>query len=174
MVVLKDVVVVIAFSACTAIATATLGESGAPRPTLDRHCHFLLGGGAGPIHLYLKLVGQELVLFLVGLIHGLLSVGRPAIESALMFIVAGFVIVNWSEHGDRLIKRLSACHGLRGSHAGRCQTAPRCARFHRRAGQNSPWFEHAFFIGCRLGGALSGADQASQKYAWMVLCPKLD
>ena len=89
------------------------------------------------IHLYLKLVGQELVLFLVGLIFTVSFLSDALhLESALMFIVAGFVIANWSEHGDRLIKeveRLStpvfvACSTLAGA------KPTRCARFHRRAG----------------------------------------
>ncbi|MGC6510404.1 MAG: cation:proton antiporter [Myxococcota bacterium] len=174
--VLKDVVVVIAFSASTAIATATLGVSsgGTLTDSLIAIAISCLGGvvlGFG-IHLYLKLVGQELVLFLVGLIFTVSFLSDALhLESALMFIVAGFVIANWSEHGDRLIKeveRLSTpvfvvFFTLAGAKLHLDVLASIAVLAIALAGVRAA----AFFIGCRLGGALSGADQASQKYAWM-------
>lgn len=174
--VLKDVVVVIAFSAATAIATATLGVSsgGTLQDALIAIAISCVGGVilGGGIHLYLKLVGQELVLFLVGLIYTVSFISDSLhLESALMFIVAGFVIANWSAHGDRLIKEVERV------------STPVFVVFFTLAGAKlhldvlasiivlalalAVVRTVALFVGCKMGGMLAGADQASQKYAWM-------
>jgi Kef-type K+ transport system membrane component KefB len=174
--VLKDVVVVIAFSATTAIATSALGVSSGEtlQASLIAIALSCLGGVVlgGGIHLYLKLVGQELVLFLVGLIFTVSFISdKLNLESALMFIVAGFVIANWSEHGDRLIKEVERL------------STPVFVVFFTLAGAKlhldvlasiavlavalTVVRAGALYIGCLTGAAISGADEASRKYGWM-------
>jgi Kef-type K+ transport system membrane component KefB len=107
-VVLKDVVVVVAFSAAVAVATTVLGET-AEASFADSLLHIgasvVLGAGAGYLlHLYLSRVGAEVLLFLVGAIYTVTYAATWIhAEPALVFIVAGFVVGNFSDRGETLI-----------------------------------------------------------------------
>ena len=107
-VVLKDVIVVIAFSAATVLATGALGVS-AETGFLDSVGHIvssMLVGVAlgGVMHLYLHYINMERLLFLVGVIYTTTFVVNSFHgEPALTFIIAGIVVANYSPHGERLI-----------------------------------------------------------------------
>ncbi len=175
--VIKDVVVVVAFSASTAAAVGALGAGEAASLTdsmISIGLSVVMGVGLGwGIHLYLKYINAEVLLFLVAMIYTMTFVSDSlGAESALMFIAAGFIAANYSEHGDRLIsevERLSmpvfvVFFTLAGAKLhldvlvsmagfGLALVAVRAA---------------ALFIGCRVGGVLTGADPASVKYGWMT------
>ena len=108
-VVLKDVLVVMAFSASTAVALGVLGLSSGEGGFLTSLGHIfwsiVVGTGIGVlIHLYLRYVNAELLIFLIGLIYAATYVGHHYhLEAALMFITAGFVTANFSDTGDHLI-----------------------------------------------------------------------
>lgn len=108
-VVLKDVLVVIFFSATTAVATGMLGlaTDGGFLLSLWHIAQSILVGVAvgGLLHLYMRYVDAELLLFLVGIIYTTTFVAEQIhAEAALVFIVAGIVVGNFSgERGHRLI-----------------------------------------------------------------------
>ena len=175
--VLKDILVVITFSAATTLAVGALGAGEAASFTdslIGIGLSVVMGVGLGAgIHLYLKYINAEVLLFLVALIYTMSFVAdRLGAESALMFIAAGFIAANYSEHGDRLIaevERLSMpVFVVFFTIAG--------AKLHLDVLMSMAGFAMALvltrtaalYIGCRVGGTLSGADPASVKYGWMA------
>ncbi|MAA79309.1 MAG: hypothetical protein CL916_08615 [Deltaproteobacteria bacterium] len=174
--VLKDIVVVIAFAAMTTLAMGSLGLEGGESLGKSIQLIFLsallgivLGG---VIHLYLKYVKEEVLLFLTALIYTVSFVSDFFhLESALMFIAAGFVAKNWSAYGDELIsevERLSApvfvvFFTLAGAQLHLDVLAKMAVVALLLAGVRAL----AFFIGVRLGSIVSGADEGTRKYAWM-------
>ncbi|MDG1481053.1 MAG: cation:proton antiporter [Myxococcota bacterium] len=175
--VLKDILVVIFFSASTAFAVGALGTGEAASfadSMIGIGLSVVMGLGLGwGIHLYLKYINAEVLLFLVAMIYTMTFVADSlGAESALMFIAAGFIAANYSEHGDRLIsevERLSmpvfvVFFTLAG------------AKLHLDVLVSMAGFAlalvavrtAAFYVGCRVGGVLTGADPASVKYGWMT------
>jgi Kef-type K+ transport system membrane component KefB len=174
--VLKDVVVVVAFSAMTGMASSSLGIEGGSslQQTIAMiSLSGLVGVGVGwVLHLYLKFVGVETLLFLVGLIYTMSYVSEMLhLENALVFIMAGFVASNWSEYGDRLIGEV-----------GRLSTPVFVvfftlagAKLHLDVLAQMAVFAFllvavrasAFYIGVKAGGSLCNADAGSRKYGWM-------
>jgi Kef-type K+ transport system membrane component KefB len=116
-VVLKDVLVVIAFSASTAVATGMLGlaTDGGFLLSLWHIAQSILLGIAlgGGLHLYMRYVDAELLLFLVGMIYTTTFVAEQVhAEAALVFIVAGIVVGNFSgERGHKLIHEVERLSG---------------------------------------------------------------
>lgn len=107
-VVLKDVIVVTAFSAATALAVSVLGtgESVSLLVSLGEIAASMAVGVAlgGAIHLYLRYIGAELLLFVVAMIYtATFLMEELGGEPALMFIVAGIVVGNFSSQGETLI-----------------------------------------------------------------------
>lgn len=174
--VLKDVLVVICFSGSTAMALSAL-----PTGTEASFTDSLVGIGlsivmglalGGGIHVYLKYIGAEILLFLVGMIYTMSFLADQLhAESALMFIVAGFIAANYSPFGEKLIQeveRLSTpvfvvFFTLAGAKLHldvlASMAAFGIALVAVRAG--------ALYIGCRLGAVVGGADEMSKKYVWM-------
>ena len=175
-VVLKDVAVVVLFAATTAAATAALG-SGAEGGLSTAFLHIALSGVlgvavGGVVHLYLRFIGVERLLFLVALIYTTAFLcGVLHAEVALVFIVAGFVVANFSDQGEVLIhdvERLSlpvfvvffTLAGARLHIDVIVQMAGYAALLVVvRAG--------ATWIGIRVGGRLTGADDNTLKHSWM-------
>ena len=91
-----------AIQAATAVATGLMGLSSAEGGFLASLGHIawsiVVGGVIGAlIHAYLRYVGAEILLFLVGLIYAATYLGHLRhLELALVFIVAGFVTANFS------------------------------------------------------------------------------
>ena len=176
-VVLKDVLVVIAFSACTAVATGMFGlatDGGFLLSLWHIAQSILLGlllGGA--IHLYMRYVGAELLLFLVGLIYTTTFVAEQIhAEAALVFIVAGIVVGNFSgEKGHELIHEVERL------------SLPVYVVFFTLAGAKLHLDELwamlplalglvvvrvlGLIVGVRAGARVSGATDSIQSYGWM-------
>ncbi|MFT4978525.1 MAG: Kef-type K+ transport system membrane component KefB, partial [Myxococcota bacterium] len=174
--VLKDVLVVICFSASTAVALSAL-PTGAEASFTDS----LIGIGlsivmglalGGGIHVYLKYINAEILLFLVGMIYTMSFIADQLnAESALMFIVAGFVAANYSPFGEKLIKeveRLSTpvfvvFFTLAGAKLHLDVLASMAGLAFALVGVRAA----ALYVGCRVGAIVGGADPMSKKYVWM-------
>ena len=175
-VVLKDVVVVVLFAATTAAAAAAIGaggDGGLSTAFFHIGLSVVIGVGVGGIlHLYLRFIGVERLLFLVALIYTTAFLcGVFHAEVALVFIAAGFVVANFSDQGEVLIhdvERLSlpvfvVFFTLAG------------ARLHvdvimQMAGYAALLVvvrAAATWAGVALGGRLTGADENTRKYGWM-------
>lgn len=184
-VVAKDLVVVVAFSAATSVAVGWMpdaGDSGSFLAALvNIGASLVLGvvlGGA--IHLYLTYIGAEVLLFIVGMVYAAAEAatalthivhphGHP--ELALVFIAAGFTMANFSTRGDELIhqvERLSTpVYVLFFTMAG--------AKLHLEDLVTTGKFAALLvgtriamlYVGVRFGATLSGADEKTRKYAWM-------
>ena len=185
-VVMKDVIVVIAFSATSAVAVGMMGADAGGSFTsalLIIAASIGLGVAVGcGIHLYLRYVNAELLLFIVGMIfataelatamtHLIDPLGHP--ELALVFIAAGFTISNvpLSKEGDHLIhevERLSLpVYVVFFTMAG--------AKLHIADLLASGLFAvmlvatriAMLWIGVRIGSLVPGTDEATRKYGWM-------
>ncbi|HCH63281.1 MAG TPA: hypothetical protein DFR83_10780 [Deltaproteobacteria bacterium] len=175
-VVLKDVAVVVLFAATSAAAAAALGQGGdggLSTAFLHIGLSVVLGVAVGGVvHLYLRFIGVERLLFLVALIYTTAFLcGVLHAEIALVFIAAGFVVANFSDQGEVLIhdvERLSlpvfvVFFTLAG------------ARLHidvivQMAGYAALLVvvrAVATWAGVRIGGQLTGADENTKKYGWM-------
>ena len=175
-VVLKDVVVVIAFSAVTVLATGLLGVA-ADTTFLDSIGHIvssmlvgvILGG---LVHLYLRYIDMERLLFLVSVIYtATFVVNSFHGEPALTFIVAGFVVANFSPHGERLIHEVERLalpvYVVFFTLAG--------AKLHLDVLSSMASFAIllvgvrivAIWLGTKFGARWTGADVATEQHGWM-------
>ena len=106
--VLKDIVVVVAFAATTVIATSALGlDSGTSLG--DSIFRIILSAIFGVvlgylIRLYMRYVNAELLLFVITMIYTVSFICDVFhLESALLFIAAGFIVANGPNKGGRFI-----------------------------------------------------------------------
>jgi Kef-type K+ transport system membrane component KefB len=185
-VVMKDVVVVVAFSAATAVAVGMMGAEGGggfSAALLIIAASIALGALVGVgIHLYLRYVNAELLLFIVAMIFATAELatwmthlidpnGHP--ELALVFIAAGFMVANvpLSKEGDHLIHEVERL------------SLPVYVVFFTMAGAKlhiSDLVASGLFavllvtvriamiwLGVRLGSMVPGTDDATKKYGWM-------
>ncbi|MEM9068038.1 MAG: cation:proton antiporter [Myxococcota bacterium] len=176
-VVLKDVFVVVLFGVFSALAIQGLGgvSEGNIATKLAGEIGFsilagvLLGGLMG---LYLRFVGQELMLFIAGVVYvgSFLSI-QLHLDAVLVFLVAGFVVSNFSRDGETLI------------HAVDRLSMPVYVVFFTLAGAKLHLVEvwHllgfafalvftriiAIYFGVRAGGWLGGADAGTKRFGWM-------
>lgn len=175
-VVMKDVTVVVMFAAFMALAGSALGTgSGTSFGTSLLHIgqSVVIGAAVGGlIHLYLRFVKAELLLFLVSLIFTVSWVSHIVhAEIALVFITAGFVIGTFSDLGDPLIEeveRLSLpVYVVFFTLAG--------ARLHLDVIVQMAGFAAALvalrtaavWLGVRGGAVLGGADPQTRRFGWM-------
>ena len=110
-VVLKDVLVVIAFSLASAWAANALGM-GATEESLGIYLLEHIGGslllgaviGFG-FALYLRYVNKEVLLVIVGVVYAatLLAAALHLNPPVLVFMAAGFTVSNFSRHGETMI-----------------------------------------------------------------------
>ncbi len=185
-VVMKDVIVVVAFSASTAVAVGMLGAEGGGSfgaALLNIAASIGLGVAVGcGIHLYLRYVNAELLLFIVGMVFATAELatamthlidphGHP--ELALVFIAAGFTITNipLSKEGDHLIHEVERL------------SLPVYVVFFTMAGAKlhiadliaSGLFAvmlvsfriAMLWLGVRIGSLVPGTDDATRRYGWM-------
>ncbi len=174
--VLKDIVVVIAFAATTVIATSALGlDSGGSlgNAIFLIFLSSILGIALGYlIRLYLRYINAELLLFAITLIYTVSFVcDYFHLESALLFIAAGFIVANGPDKGGRFIveieKLSTPVFVVFFTIAG--------AKLHLDVLVEMALFAFvlvfvrslAFYIGCRVGSVLTNADAATRDYAWM-------
>lgn len=186
-VVLKDVVVVIAFSAATVVAIGLMPDSGASTTFMSAMAviagSIFLGVGIGALsHLYLRYIGAEVLLFIVGMIFAASQLNvslthawdaSAHAELPLMFIAAGFVVSNFSSKGDDLIHQVERLSG------------PIYVLFFTMAGAKlhidvllDPRFAVVavilvavrvamLYAGVWAGARVSGAHPSTQTYGWM-------
>ena len=126
----------------------------------------------GLIYLYLKYVGTEIFLFLVGFILlGIEVAAMLHLELILMFVVAGFVVENFSKEGHQLIQGLES------------GSLPIYVVFFAITGASldlilffQNWFlafllvvirAGVFYGGTYLGGRLTGATHQVKHLGWM-------
>ena len=110
-VVLKDVVVVVMFSVASVFSLAHFSEgAGSGSDLLNYLLTHIVGsifvGAAigGMMALYVRYSGQELLLFLVGVIYTATLIANKAhLDPVLIFLAAGFTVSNFSKRGDELI-----------------------------------------------------------------------
>ncbi|MFT4623847.1 MAG: Kef-type K+ transport system membrane component KefB [Myxococcota bacterium] len=175
-VVLKDVLVVVAFSAATAVATGLLGVGGGTG-FLTALVHIAgsiaLGGALGlGIRLYLATVGAELTVFLVGTLYTATFIATAFhSEPALVFIAAGFVVANFGDQGERLIhevERLGApVYVVFFTLAGAKLHLDLLGSLAAFAIALSLVRVFAIAVGTRLGATLAGAGANTRKFGWL-------
>jgi Kef-type K+ transport system membrane component KefB len=177
--VFKDIIIVLLFSITLSIAKPLILE--ATDIQLDYFFHIVfeillsiaLGVVIGAIILfYLKYVGQQRVLFLLGLIlFGIELSSFLPIKIILLFMVAGFFVQNFSDLGSELIDVIEE------------GSLPIFVIFFTIAGAslNLPIFIKNWllalvvvilrlittFMGTYIGGKLTGSTTAIQRYGWM-------
>jgi len=183
-VVLKDVIVVIAFSASSVVAVGLLGAeggSGFGTALLNIAASIVLGGVVGwVIDLYLRYVGAEILIFIVGMVFATAEAASSLthfidpnahVELALVFIAAGFSTSNFSSKGGELIHEVERL------------SLPVYVVFFTMAGAKlhisdllSSW-QFALllvgtriamlWLGVRIGAMVPGTDAMTRKYGWM-------
>ena len=176
-VVLKDVFVVVLFGVFSAWALASLGASSEGNLAAKLSIEILgsigmgvaLGGG---VALYLRYVGQELMLFVLGVVYtGTYVAFQAHLDAVLVFLAAGFVVSNFSASGDRLIHTVEQL------------SMPVYVVFFTLAGAKLHLDEvvHLFafalalvgvrilaiYLGVRAGAWVGGADEGTKKHGWM-------
>jgi Kef-type K+ transport system membrane component KefB len=175
-VVFKDVLAVLAFALAVAYASFALGagEPGRLGPFVLRSIvASLLAGGllGGIMAAYLRFVGQELLLFLLGAVFLASYVAaRLGLEPILLFLAAGFAVSNLARAGDKLLRSVEAL------------SRPVYVIFFAFVGATLPVhlfvaaapFALAFALvrtgaiwaAAHLGARMARADEATQRHGW--------
>ena len=177
-VVLKDVLVVVAFAIFSMLAGTELGVAaieGGLAKYLATHIlgSIALGAVLGfLIALYLQYVRKELLLFIVGMVYTASYLATSfGLDSVLLFLAAGFVVTNFSKTGHTFIETVEQL------------SLPVYVVFFTLAGATlhidtlmkvGPFAIAlvlvrviAIWIGCRFGAVVGRADDATRKYGWM-------
>ncbi len=177
-VVLKDVLVVMAFAVSSVFAQNLLGLSGSDQGLVEfLSIHIggsLLAGVAIGLLMatYLRLVGRELLLFLVGVVYTTGYVAsRMHLDPVLIFMAAGFTVSNFSKSGHALIDSVEKL-GM-----------PVYVVFFTLAGATLHLHDLAevapyavalvllrmfsLWVGVRVGARAGGADPATTQFGWM-------
>ncbi|MCB9691218.1 MAG: cation:proton antiporter [Alphaproteobacteria bacterium] len=186
-VVLKDVIVVVAFSAASVIALGLM--PGASGGTSFASAMIVIAGSVifgalvgGLVHVYLRFVGAELLLFILGMVFATSQFATFAThrfdpsahaELPLVFIAMGFIVSNFSSEGDHLIHEVERLSG------------PVYVLFFTMAGASlhidvllDPRFAIVavilvatrvamLYAGVTLGARAMGAHASTQSYGWM-------
>ncbi len=174
-VVLKDVFVITAFAATTALAVGFVGGEGEGLDVAFLHIGAAVLGGVLLglfVDAYLRYVGSELLLFLVAMIYtATFLVKELEGEPALMFIVAGLVVGNFSSRGETLIHEVERLalpvyvvfFTLAGANLHLdlivAMAAPALLLVVTRVG--------ALWLATRVGTAIGGSEPAMAKYGWL-------
>ncbi len=178
-VVLKDVVVVVAFAVAVVLLGQQLGVSaieGGIAEYLLRHIVVSILFGAvvvgGLMALYIRYVNQELLIFVVGVVYLVAYIcGVLGWDPVLVFLAAGFGVANFSKTGHRLIEtveRLSLpVYVVFFTLAG--------AKLHIEELREVALFAIALVVvrglaiytGTKAGARLGKADEATRQFGWM-------
>ena len=178
-VVLKDVIVVVAFAVAQVVVAQQIGMGaieGGIWAYLLNHIVFSILFGAlvvgGLMALYIRYVNQELLVFIVGVIYLVAFISdQLQWDSVLVFLAAGFGVSNFSKTGHRLIEtveRLSLpVYVVFFTLAG--------AKLHLDELQQVALFAialvavrvFAIYSGTKLGARLGKADEATRTFGWM-------
>ncbi len=178
-VVLKDVVVVVAFAVAQVVVAQQVGVSaieGGLAAFLLQHIVLSILFGAvvvgGLMALYIRYVNQELLIFVVGMVYLVAFIAnRLGWDPVLVFLAAGFGVSNFSKTGHRLIEtveRLSLpVYVVFFTLAG--------AKLHLDQLRDVALFAAALvgvrafavYSGTKLGARFAKADEATQTFGWM-------
>lgn len=178
-VVLKDVVVVVAFAIAQVILARELGVTaieGGIVAYLLQHIVFSILFGAvvvgGLMALYIRYVNQELLLFVVGVVFLVAFIADElGWDPVLVFLAAGFGVSNFSKAGHRLIETVERL------------SLPVYVVFFTLAGAKLHLDElrqialfalalvgvraFAMYSGTKVGARFGKADDATQAFGWM-------
>jgi Kef-type K+ transport system membrane component KefB len=178
-VVLKDVVVVVAFAVAQVVLAQQIGVramEGGIAAYLLQHIVFSILFGAivvgGLMALYIRYVNQELLIFVVGVVFLVAFIAAElGWDLVLVFLAAGFGVSNFSKTGHRLIEtveRLSLpVYVVFFTLAG--------AKLHLDELQQVALFAialvgvraFAIYSGTKVGARLGKADEATHAFGWM-------
>jgi Kef-type K+ transport system membrane component KefB len=178
-VVLKDVVVVVAFAVAVRIASEQIGVTameGGLAAYLLTHIVFSILFGAvvvgGLMALYIRYVNQELLIFVVGVVYLVAYItGVLGWDPILVFLAAGFGVTNFSKTGHRLIETLERLslpvYVVFFTLAG--------AKLHLEDLRQVALFAiaivavrgFAIYSGTKVGARMGKADEATQQFGWM-------
>jgi hypothetical protein len=175
-IVFEDVLVIVTFVVGKFLAATLLGAEVEPIGTyLAQH----VGGGVGlglalglGVVLYLRFVGKELMIFLVGVVYtATLVADQLHADKLLMFLTLGFIVGNFSKAGEHLIEKVEQLalptYVVFFTIAG--------ARMHIDQLQATLPFALALctlrffsiYIGVKTGARLGGAAPNTVKYGWL-------
>jgi NhaP-type Na+/H+ or K+/H+ antiporter len=175
-IVFEDVLVIVTFVVGKFLAATLLGAEVEPIGTyLAQH----VGGGVGlglalglGVVLYLRFVGKELMIFLVGVVYtATLVADQLHADKLLMFLTLGFIVGNFSKAGEHLIEKVEQLalptYVVFFTIAG--------ARMHIDQLQATLPFALALctlrffsiYIGVKSGARLGGAAPNTVKYGWL-------
>ena len=178
-VVLKDVIVVVAFAVAQVVVARQVGmgalEGGIWAYLLNHIVFSILFGAVvvgGLMALYIRYINQELLVFVVGVVYLVAFISNQLEwDSVLVFLAAGFGVSNFSKTGHRLIEtveRLSLpVYVVFFTLAG--------AKLHLDQLQQVALFAvalvgvrvFAIYSGTALGARLGKADEATRAFGWM-------
>lgn len=178
-VVLKDVIVVVAFAVAQVVVAHQIGIGaleGGIVSYLLRHIVISILFGAivvgGLTALYIRYVNQELLIFVVGVVYLVTFISKQlGWDPVLVFLAAGFGVSNFSKTGHRLIEtveRLSLpVYVVFFTLAG--------AKLHLQELRDVALFAvglagvraFAIFSGTKMGARFGKADEATQAFGWM-------
>jgi len=177
-VVLKDVLVVVAFAIATKIVAQQLGvttlEGGIAPHLLDIVFSILFGAVVvgGLMALYMRYVNQELLIFVVGVVYLAAYIAEAlGWDPILVFLAAGFGVSNFSKTGHRLIETVERL------------SLPVYVVFFTLAGAKLHLVELrevaffaialvavrgvAIYSGTKVGARMGRADEATQQFGWL-------
>ena len=178
-VVLKDVIVVVAFAVAQAVLAQQIGigaiEGGIAAFLLKHIVVSILFGAVvvgGLMALYIRYVNQELLIFVVGVVYLVAFIAeRLGWDPVLVFLAAGFGVSNFSKTGHRLIETVERL------------SLPVYVVFFTLAGAKLHLDElrqvalfavalvsvraFAIYSGTKVGARLGKADEATQTFGWM-------
>jgi Kef-type K+ transport system membrane component KefB len=178
-VVLKDVIVVVAFAVAQVVVAQQVGmgaiEGGIWAYLLNHIVFSILFGAVvvgGLMALYIRYINQELLVFVVGVVYLVAFISdQLEWDSVLVFLAAGFGVSNFSKTGHRLIEtveRLSLpVYVVFFTLAG--------AKLHLEQLQQVALFAVALvavrilaiYAGTSIGARLGKADESTRTFGWM-------
>jgi Kef-type K+ transport system membrane component KefB len=178
-VVLKDVIVVVAFAVATVVLAEQMGvraiEGGIAAYVLQHIVFSILFGAVvvgGLMALYIRYVNQELLIFVVGVVYLVTFIAAElGWDPVLVFLAAGFGVSNFSKSGHRLIEtveRLSLpVYVVFFTLAG--------AKLHLEELREVALFAvalvsvraFAIYSGTKAGARFGRADEGTQAFGWM-------
>jgi len=178
-VVLKDVIVVVAFAVAQVIVAQQIGmgalEGGIGEYLLNHILLSIVFGAVvvgGLMAVYIRYVNQELLIFVIGVVYLVAFItDRLGWDPVLVFLAAGFGVANFSKTGHRLIEtveRLSLpVYVVFFTLAG--------AKLHLDQLQKVALFAvamvavriFAIYAGTNIGARIGKADDATRAFGWM-------
>lgn len=126
------------------------------------------------VTLYLRLVGRQLILFLVVISYGVTQFSSYfGYDTLLLFVVAGFVVTNVSKQGEKLLEAVSqggrVVYVLFFANAGAHLDLPLLAKMWPIALALAASRVVATIVAARAGSKLAKDPEVVRRYGWMPL-----